>query len=57
MLQPLREQREQSAAAATEEDHATKLPAGLKDFTPLAAERRCLLRDEAISSSVSLADL
>ena len=35
VLQPLREQREQSAAT---EDHATKLPAGLKDFTPLAKE-------------------
>ena len=36
--QVLREQREQLAAGTTEDDHATKLPAGLKDFTPLAKE-------------------
>ena len=38
-LQPLREQRQSSLSSSSSmEDHATKLAAGLKDFTTLSAE-------------------
>ena len=37
VLQPLCEQHQRSSSSSTQ-DHATKLPAGLKDFTPLSTE-------------------